>query len=52
MDCLKGYIGLSVQGGTAESNLYACTLPGISMHNCSSQYQPCRCQQNGGNSLP
>lgn len=33
MDCLKGYIGLSVQVGTAESSLYACTLPGISLYN-------------------
>jgi hypothetical protein len=33
MDCLKGYIGLSVQVATAESNLYVVTLPGISLHN-------------------
>jgi hypothetical protein len=33
MDCLKGYIGLSAQVATAESNLYVVTLPGISLHN-------------------
>jgi hypothetical protein len=33
MDCLKGYIGLSAQVATVESNLYVVTLPGISLHN-------------------
>jgi hypothetical protein len=33
MDFLKGYIGLSAQVATAESNLYVVTLTGISLHN-------------------
>jgi len=33
MDCLQGYIGLSVGVAPVESNLYVVTLPGISMHN-------------------
>jgi hypothetical protein len=33
MDCLKGYIGLSAQVATVESDLYVVTLPGISLYN-------------------